>query len=356
MSAQLMDMPHSQQEMLQTLLNPLQKKKTEYSTSKRTYERRLACIKQQINEAEQHVKKEFDKLHQFLYREEKTALQKLKQERKRKSQLVKRKIDKITEEIAALSFTIQEIQQLLGEEDHIQILRRYPEVEKIYRIKGPTPIPVKAGPIVNVGKAIGSLQYRVWKKMLTVITTAPVTLDPCTAHPYLLLSEEFTSVRHTTKRQQSLSDSPERFDPCLCILGREGFTSGKHHWEVMVGQKTEWDLGVVRESINRKEAIDLNPDTGGWIIALRNGYQYRAATKTWKHLDLREKPTKIRVSLDYEGGKVTFYNAESKTHIYTFTATFTEKLYPFFSPGHNDGGRNAEPLKICPRTIIIQEE
>eukprot|EP00061_Rhincodon_typus_P015778 g43659.t1 len=128
-------------------------------------------LRQQINEAEQHVKKEFDKLHQFLYREEKTALQKLKQERKRKSQLVKRKIDKITEEIAALSFTIQEIQQLLGEEDHIQILRRYPEVEKIYRIKGPTPIPVKAGPIVNVGKAIGSLQYRVWKKMLTVITT-----------------------------------------------------------------------------------------------------------------------------------------------------------------------------------------
>ncbi|XP_043534237.1 zinc-binding protein A33-like [Chiloscyllium plagiosum] len=344
------------QELLQTLLCPLQNKKRECSISKKTYERRLASIKQRTNEAEQHVKKEFDKLYQFLQKEEKIALQKLKQEKKKKTLLMKGKIEKITKEIAVLSASIQEVQQLLGEEDHVWFLRRYPEMVKSCRVKRSTPAPVKTGPVVNVEKAIGSLQYRVWKKMLTVISTAPVTLDPCTAHPYLLLSEEFTSVRHTTKRQQSPSDSPQRFDPCLCVLGREGFTSGEHHWEVMVGQKTEWDVGVVRESISRKEAIDLNPDSGGWIVALRNGYQYRAATKTWKHLDLREKPRKIRVCLDYEGGKVSFYNSENKTHIYTFTATFTEKLYPFFSPGRNDGGKNAEPLKICPRRVIIREE
>ncbi|XP_078075376.1 zinc-binding protein A33-like [Mustelus asterias] len=340
-------------ELLQTLLKPLQNKKEKINTSKSICERTLTYIQMQTDNAEQQVKKEFGKLHQFLLKEEKIALQNLKQEKKKKCQAMKGRMKKITEEMAVLSRTIEEIQQLLREEDDIRFLRKFPEMEK--RAKRTTPVPVEACPVVNIEYSIGSHQYQVWKKMLTVVSTAPVTLDPYTAHPYLLLSKELTSVSHTMERQQPPLDRPERFDPCLCVLGREGYTSGKHLWEVVVGQKTEWDLGLARGSINRKEAIDLNPENGSWIIALRNGNQYRAATKTWRHLDLREKPRKIRVCLDYEGGKVSFYNADSMSHIYTFTDRFYEKLYPYFSPGHICEGRNAEPLKICPRKVTIQE-
>ncbi|GCB62046.1 hypothetical protein scyTo_0014429 [Scyliorhinus torazame] len=304
---------------------------------------------QRTGNAEQQVKKEFLKLHQFLFKEEKIALQKLKQEKKKRCQAMRGTIEKIAEEMATLSSTIEEIQELLSEDDHIRFLRKFPEIEKSCRAKKMNPVPVRACPVVNVEQSIGSLQYRVWKKMLTVVSTAPVTLDPYTAHPHLLLSKELTSVSHSMKRQQPLLDRPERFDPLLYVLGREGYSSGKHHWEVVVGQKTEWDLGLARGSINRKEAIDLNPDSGVWIIALRYGNQYRAATKNWRHLDLREKPRKIRVCLDYEGGKVSFYNADSMSHIFTFTDRFHEKLYPFLSPGDNDRGRNHEPLTICPR-------
>ncbi|XP_067829776.1 zinc-binding protein A33-like [Heptranchias perlo] len=349
-------------ELLQTLLKPLQSKNKECNTSKSNCERTLACIEEQTNKAEKQIKEKFEKLHQFLRKEEKSALQKLKQEKKKKIQTMKGKIKKITEEISSLSATIQEIQQELSEQDNIIFLMKFPETEKKYRAKGTipaparAPAPAKAYPVVNVGKCIGSLQYTVWKKMLTVINTAPVTLDPCTAHPYLLLSEELTSVSHTMKRQRQLFNCPERFDPCLCVLGCEGFTSGKHYWEVTVGKKTEWDVGLARESINRKGVSDLNPDNGFWLVALRVGNQYRAATKTWKHLDLREKPRKIRVCLDYEGGKVSFYNSDNMSHIFTFTDRFHEKLYPYFSPGHNDGGKNAEPLKICSLKVTIQEE
>ncbi|XP_078073397.1 zinc-binding protein A33-like isoform X2 [Mustelus asterias] len=233
---------------------------------------------------------------------------------------------------------------------HIQ---KFPDIQK--RVKQTLPEPQKVYPLINVGKYIGSLQYRVWKKMLTVINTAPVTFDPNTAHPVLLLSEDLSTVRHTGKRQQ-LPDNPERFDRYPCVLGSEGFTSGKHSWEVELGNKTEWDVGVAKESINRKGKITLTPDNGFWTMILEEGNEYWACEESWKRLVLSVNPRKIRVCLDYEGGKVSFYNSDNKSHIYTFTGTFTEKLYPYFSPYLTDGDKNTEPLKICPRTVTIQED
>ncbi|XP_043542264.1 zinc-binding protein A33-like [Chiloscyllium plagiosum] len=162
-------------------------------------------------------------------------------------------------------------------------------------------------------------------------------------------------MRYTRNRQQ-LPDNPERFDYCVSVLGSEGFTSGKHSWEVEVGNKTAWDMGVAKESINRKGQIFLNPGNGYWALVLREGNKYWAGEKPWKWLELSVSPRKVRVCLDYEGGKVSFYNSENKSHIYTFTGTFTEKLYPYFSPCNTDGGKNTEPLKICPRRVTIQED
>jgi len=162
-------------------------------------------------------------------------------------------------------------------------------------------------------------------------------------------------VRYTGKWQQ-LPDNPERFDHDVCVLGSEGFTSGKHSWEVEVGNKTEWTVGVAKESINRKGEIYLNPGNGYWTMTLRGRNNYWAGEESWKRLDVSVKPRKIRVCLDYDGGKVSFYNSDNKSHIYTFTGTFTEKLYPYFCPCTTDGGKNTKPLKICPRTVTIQED
>ncbi len=175
-----------------------------------------------------------------------------------------------------------------------------------------------------------------------------VTLDPDTAQPNLILSDDGKQVRHGDIRRK-LPDKPERFDPSVCVLGKEGFSSGRFYFEVQVKGKTEWDLGVVRESINRKGTITLSPSDGCWIVCLENGDEYEACDDPPVSLSLRVKPQRVGVFVDYEEGLVSFYDVESSSHIYSFTAqSFTEKLYPLFCPCFNDGGKNSSPLIITP--------
>ncbi|XP_039598677.1 zinc-binding protein A33-like isoform X2 [Polypterus senegalus] len=184
-----------------------------------------------------------------------------------------------------------------------------------------------------------------WRRICS--SAADVTFDPETAHPCLIVSENGKDVRHTDTRQRVMNNR-KRFDHCVYVLAREGFTSGRHYWEVEVGGKTKWDLGVARESANRKEDIKLSPYDGYWTVWLRNENEYKALNYSSVILPLRVKPQTVGVFLDYDEGQVSFYNAQSHSHLYTFTDSFTEPLYPLFSPCLNDDGKNAAPLVICP--------
>ncbi|MGH0182310.1 UNVERIFIED_CONTAM: hypothetical protein FKN15_009219, partial [Acipenser sinensis] len=173
-----------------------------------------------------------------------------------------------------------------------------------------------------------------------------VTLDPDTAQASLILSEDGKQVRYGGTRQ-TLPDNPKRFDQYADVLCRQGFTSGRHYWQVEVGEKTAWELGVARDSINRKGEITASPKYGLWVVWLKDG-EYKALASPSITLPLNVKPRKLGVYLDYEEGQLSFYNVETRSHIYTFTDTFTEKLYPFFNPGLNKDGKNAAPLIILP--------
>ncbi|KAL0983727.1 hypothetical protein UPYG_G00131940 [Umbra pygmaea] len=172
-----------------------------------------------------------------------------------------------------------------------------------------------------------------------------VILDPDTAHSNLILSDDGKQVYHSYIKQD-LPDNPERFNHCFSVLCKEGFCSGRFYYEVQVMEKNDWFLGVARESVNRKGKITLRPDNGFWTVILRDG-EYKALTDIDVTLPLREKPQKVGVFVDYEEGQVSFYNVEARCLIYSFTGfTFTEKLYPYFYPGFNDGGKNSAPLVI----------
>nr|XP_040030520.1 uncharacterized protein LOC120817918 [Gasterosteus aculeatus aculeatus] len=174
-----------------------------------------------------------------------------------------------------------------------------------------------------------------------------VTLDPDTAHPSLILSGDGKQVYHGDVRK-ILPDTPERFYKCINVLGEPGFSSGKSYFEVQVKHKTEWTVGVARESIERKGKITLGPGYGIWTICL-DDEEYEAVDSPLVRLSLDHPLQKVGVFVDYEEGLVSFYNVDSADHLYSFTGcSFTEKLYPFFCPSTNDDGLNSAPLTISP--------
>uniref|UniRef100_A0A8C3T4P1 Butyrophilin subfamily 1 member A1 n=1 Tax=Chelydra serpentina TaxID=8475 RepID=A0A8C3T4P1_CHESE len=148
-------------------------------------------------------------------------------------------------------------------------------------------------------------------------TYANVTLDPDTAHPQLVLSEVRKSVRWGDTRQD-LPNNPERFDSWACVLGCEGFTLGRHCWEVEVGDGGSWAVGVARESVRRKAWISLSPEGGIWGVQRRLGGQFWALTSPETPLPQSRVPSRIQVCLDCGQGQVTFIDASDEAPIFTF--------------------------------------
>ncbi|XP_078272304.1 butyrophilin subfamily 1 member A1-like [Rhinoraja longicauda] len=158
-----------------------------------------------------------------------------------------------------------------------------------------------------------------------------VTLDVETAHARLEVSEDRKRVRATGPRR-SLPDTGKRFTDSACVLGSEGFTSGRHYWEVEVAGSEGWSLGVAAESVERKGSLTLTPETGVWSIR-RWDDEFDAFTSPPSPLPARPIPGRVGIYLSYESGTVSFYDAATKSHLHTFTGNkFTEKLYPFFGP------------------------
>ncbi|KAJ8377790.1 hypothetical protein AAFF_G00251090 [Aldrovandia affinis] len=232
-------------EKLRTALAPLQEKLKAFNEVKLVCDQTAEHIKSQAQHTERQIKMEFEKLQQFLKDEEAARIAALREEEEQKSQMMKEKIEKMTEEISSLSEQIRAIEQELGAED-VSFLQSYKYTVKRAQCTLQDPEKV-SGALVDVAKHLGNLKYRVWEKMLGTVQYTPVTLDPNTAHPNLSLSEDLTSVRLRDENKQ-VPDNPERFDLGKYVLGSEGFSSGRHCWDVEVGDVRYWAVGVAEDS------------------------------------------------------------------------------------------------------------
>ncbi|XP_074873236.1 zinc finger protein RFP-like [Carettochelys insculpta] len=156
-----------------------------------------------------------------------------------------------------------------------------------------------------------------WTRSVAPTGKAHVTLDPDTANPRLVLSEGGKSVRWERTRQR-LPDNPERFDTEHCVLGCEGFTSGRHCWEVEVGDGQYWAVGVARESVSRKGQISLSSDGGIWAVQRRGDLFWALTSPEDTPIPLSQASCRIRVCLDCDRGQVTFIHAGAEAPIFTF--------------------------------------
>ncbi|XP_072559804.1 E3 ubiquitin-protein ligase TRIM35-like isoform X2 [Paramormyrops kingsleyae] len=337
-------------EDLRASLTPLKEKLEKFTKVKQEFEKTAKHMKSQSQQTEKKIKEEFEELHQFLREEEEARLTVLRVEEKEKSERMKEKIENISKHVSTLSEKIRDIEKAMGAED-VSFLKTVSDTKEKAQCSLQDP-ELASGALIDVSKHLGSLKFRVWEKMLGTVQYTPVTLDPNTAHARLSLSDHVTTVEHIGERMQ-IPNNPERFDSCVNVLGSEGFNSGKHSWEVEVGDKPAWDLGVVMGSVKRKGKVTCSPENGFWIIGLRKGDEYEAYSTPSTPLRLKRKPQRIRVQLDCDRGEVSFFNPTDMSLIYLFKDTFTGSLFPFFSPCVNNDGSNPGPLKICPVKVSV---
>ncbi|CDQ81195.1 unnamed protein product [Oncorhynchus mykiss] len=203
--------------------------------------------------------------------------------------------------------------------------------------------------LLNMAKHVGSLGYSIWKSMQVHVTCIPVVMDPNTASPWLSMSPDLASVRDSPERQ-SLPDNPERFDPCVFVLGAEGFCSGKHRWEVHVGDNPKWILGICKESVARKRKFTVSTDRGVWTIGLSKGV-YNALTGERTVLVVESRPERIRVKLNMDKGEVSFWDTgNGGKHLCTFKHKFTERVFPIFGPLLQTTPMEVKPAKVTIHT------
>nr|XP_008508157.1 PREDICTED: butyrophilin subfamily 3 member A3-like [Equus przewalskii] len=190
-----------------------------------------------------------------------------------------------------------------------------------------------------------SQAYAEWK--MALFQPEDVILDPDTANPNLLISEDQRSLKWADTRRP-LQFNPKRFYMLYCVLGCKSFTSGRHFWEVEVGHRKEWYVGVCRENVEREDWVYIAPYSGFWILGLSESNDYCALTDPRTYLTILtidDPPQRVGVFLDYETGEVSFYNAMDGSCIYTFPHTsFSGPLYPIFRLL----GWDHTPLTICP--------
>ncbi|MBZ3871821.1 Tripartite motif-containing protein 75 [Sciurus carolinensis] len=321
-------------ETLQSYMEPLKRQVADVQKLISMQSKIPLELREKVEHQKQKLSSEFELLNQFLEREQQAALSRLAEEEKDIQQ-------KLSENLTAFSnyaCTLKSLLRRLEEHNVLSEVELLSQIKHFYQ-KSDSEI---SPPIFSIHLRREACnfppQYSALQKIIKEFKV-DIVLDPETAHPNLIVSEDKKCVRYT-KRKQNVPDIAKRFRANPVVLGLPDFRSGRHFWEVEVGDKSEWAVGVCRASLSTK-ARRPSAQQGCWKIRqLNDGYEAPGAVPAPLRLDLRARG--IGIFLDCELGEVSFYNMPEKSHICTFTDTFSGPLRPYFFIGPG-----SKPLRIC---------
>ncbi|KAI4874121.1 hypothetical protein NFI96_017567, partial [Prochilodus magdalenae] len=169
--------------------------------------------------------------------------------------------------------------------------------------------------------------------------TVDLSLDPNTVNSDVSLSERNRKLVNVGE-YRFCPDYPDRVDACKPVLSAESLT-GRCYWEVQ--WSGDADITVSYRGISSEEDSDVclfGNNSQYWGLQCSDiGY---AVEHNNLVLFLPEPPSpsnRVGVYLDWECGTLSFYtispDSHTRTHLHTFTTTFTEPVYVEFYVFYN---------------------
>lgn len=325
-------------------LKPLREKVKLFNKVKVNLENSEKEIKNQSQGAVEMIRREFKTLHMFLIVEEQDRISRLKRETERETSLVENKIAALISEISVMESTIKTIEEGLKDEDAPFLLKADALTKACQRPLPDDPQQVTPS-FLDVAKHLGNMSFNVWCKMKSTVSYTPVILNPNTAHRELQLCDRLTSVKCGPKLPLCfLADrQPERMERHRSVLGRVGFTSGSHSWDVEIGDNQVWALGVIAQEAHRKGDIM----SGLWMLRFCNGKYTAFSPSRVSVLQVKDRHGRVRVRLDWDKGKLVLLDPDTNVVIHSFTHAFTDKMFPYVNTWSN------LPLRILPMTLSV---
>nr|XP_020744530.1 tripartite motif-containing protein 15 [Odocoileus virginianus texanus] len=324
---------------LRSRLEALSTERDEIDDMKIREDQKLQVLLAQIESKKQQVEGAFERLQQELGEQQRLLLARLTE---LEQQIWKERdeyLSKLSEEVARLGAQVKELEEKCQQPasellQDVRVNQSRCEMKTFVSPEAISPDLVKKIRDLHRKILILPEMMRAFSENLVhhlETESGVVTLDPQTASGSLVLSEDRKSVRYT-RQKQNLPESPLHFEGLPMVLGSPGFSSGRHRWqvEVQLGDGGGCTVGVVGEEVRRKGEQGLSAEEGVWAVVLSH-QQCWASTSPETDLQLSDIPRGVGVALDYEAGRVALLDTDTQEPIFTFTASFSGKVFPFFA-------------------------
>ncbi|XP_072232301.1 E3 ubiquitin-protein ligase TRIM39-like [Leuresthes tenuis] len=318
------------------------------------FEMRKVKTDKEIEDSEKLFNTLMDKVKEIHSKLRSNIEEKLRKSQERDQAMIR----ELHEEIVDLQRKCSQLEELSQNEDHLKLLQNLQALNIVSDTKDWSKIKVYSDLCMQtVRGAVSHLVHTFQAELRTLTNTEltkmrrykkSVTFNPSTAGPHLVVTESGKHLKHSkTASLPSLCDRSQRFKLPM-IFGTNVFTSGRHYWEVQVGLRNDWDVGVAKETVDKTDKVIVKKEKGFFSIG-KMGFDYEVNCTPRRVLHLCPRPREVGVYLDYEEGRVSFYDVNQKLHIHSFIGEcFTEKLFPYFYL--YSGAKKSEPLVITSMT------
>ncbi|XP_023271351.1 zinc-binding protein A33-like [Seriola lalandi dorsalis] len=305
--------------------------------------------------------RQFEEMHQFLRKRE----DEIKKDLKDKEEEA---MEKMSETLNAMETALSENRELEGKvtsvlkiTDYERFLKSWTEENSMKTAKRsfkPRGGNLKVvNPPLSLGPHESHLQFFMWQEMLQVIQPRAEELSLKSDSKNITVSEDGRNLMYSpniVKSQQNsgYGELNSGYHSCH-YCGRSNrhscpsytedtsvryasaystnqFTSGQHYWEIEVGKRDYWKVGLQKYYLSYNEQK--------YVTSSQNKVT---------NLTFTGRPQKIGIYLDCMSKELSFYDAENMTHIHTMREGCLSVPVKAYFEYKFSKGADHNPLRVC---------